>query len=102
MGKQKLFLGVFAGAVAGGLVSLINRDTRDYTKQKMSDVKERSGYYVKNPSDAVQTARTKFDSFNKKFANGTESALKALDQVENTLDKYADKKQKKLEDPNNN
>lgn len=95
MGKQKLFIGVIAGAIAGGLVSLFNRDTRGYTKQKMSDVKNRSGYYMKNPSEAVQKARTNFDSFNQKFNSGAESALKTLDQVENSLDKYVNKRQGK-------
>ncbi|WP_174615944.1 YtxH domain-containing protein [Virgibacillus ihumii] len=101
MGKQKLFIGVIAGAIAGGLVSLFNRDTRDYTKHKMGVVKDRSGYYAKHPSDAVKTARIRFDSFNKKLTSGTENALKALDQVESSLDKYVNKKQenqKQLDD----
>ncbi|MGP4108187.1 YtxH domain-containing protein [Virgibacillus sp. L01] len=97
MGKRNVLFGVLMGAIVGGLVSLFNNDARNYTKLKMNYAKNRSGYYMKHPSEAVRSARDSFDKFNKEFSSGAENAINALEQVENTLDKFANKDQKDLE-----
>lgn len=97
MGKRNLLLGVFIGAILGGLVSLFDNESRQYTKRKMSYAKNRSSYYVKHPSDAIRTAKNTFDQFNKEFSSGAESAINALEQVEDTLDKFTKKDQQNLE-----
>jgi gas vesicle protein len=91
MGKRKLIISVITGAAVGGAVALFDKETRTYTKQKLSDVKTNSSYLLRNPSEAVHNVRIAFDTFNKNFASGAENAINALEQVENSLDKFADK-----------
>ena len=91
MGKRKLFLGVAIGAAAGGLVTLFDKETREYTKEKFNACKSSSSYFIQNPSKAVHNVRTAFDAFNKNFASGAESTINALEQVENTLEKVTNK-----------
>ncbi|MFC4556804.1 YtxH domain-containing protein [Virgibacillus kekensis] len=102
MAKRKLCLGVFLGAILGGLVSLLDSDTRYYTKRKMNVAKSQSSYFMKNPSEGVRKLRKGFDTFNKKFSSSTESTLKMLEQAEETLDKFAKKSDAKLEGEANN
>lgn len=96
MGKRNLFIGLFSGAVVGGLISLFSSDARYYTKGKMKGMKQQSNYYVKHPSDAVRNVRDTFNKFNREFSSGAESAISALEQVEETLDKFTKKDQKNL------
>jgi gas vesicle protein len=88
MGKRNLLIGVITGAVVGGAVSLFNRETRDYVKTKCDEAKTSSSYYVKNPSEAIQKAKVKVDSFNRTFSSGADNALNALEQVGDTLEQF--------------
>ncbi|TFJ91354.1 YtxH domain-containing protein [Lentibacillus salicampi] len=100
MGKQKLCLGLLIGTIAGGLLSLLDRDARSYAKGKMSDVKNGSSYYIKRPSEAVKGVKDAFGRFNTQFTNGADNAINALEQVENTLDQFTNKSDR--EELNNN
>ncbi|MBR7795231.1 MAG: YtxH domain-containing protein [Bacillota bacterium] len=91
MGKRKLFLGVMIGATVGGLVTLFDKDTRSYSKEKLSTAKSGTSYLMKHPSEAVHSIRTAFDTFNRNFTTGAEKTIDALEQVEATLDKVANK-----------
>ncbi|PAV28101.1 hypothetical protein CIL05_18510 [Virgibacillus profundi] len=91
MGKRRLFLGVAIGAAAGGLVTLFDKDTRDYTKEKLNAAKSGSTYFIQNPSEAIHNMRNAFDKFNQNFSSGAESAINALEQVEDTLEKVTNK-----------
>jgi len=91
MGKRKLIIGVAAGAIIGGVVSLIDKDTRAYVKAKCNEAKDSSAYYVKNPSEAINKARNTVDSFNRSFASGADNAINALEQVGDTLEKLTKK-----------
>ncbi|GAA0441279.1 hypothetical protein GCM10008983_17970 [Lentibacillus halophilus] len=90
MGKQKLCLGMIIGTIAGGLLSLLDRDARNYTKEKLADAKYESSYYVKHPSAAVKRTKNKFDRLNTQLSASTNNAINALEQVENTLDQFTD------------
>ncbi|MCG1028053.1 YtxH domain-containing protein [Virgibacillus halodenitrificans] len=93
MAKRRLFTGMLVGAVAGGLAALFDRETREYTKGKLKNVKAGSSYLIKNPSDAVHKVRVAFDEFNTKITSSSESAINALEQVESTLEKYTNKEE---------
>ncbi|GAB4074423.1 hypothetical protein GCM10028778_19260 [Barrientosiimonas marina] len=88
MGKQKLCAGLIIGAIAGGLLSLLSRESRDYAKLKMGDVKNGSSFYVKRPSEAVRTAKSAFERFNAALSRNTDGAINALEQVEDTLNQF--------------
>lgn len=85
MGKRKLLIGVIAGAVTGGIVTLLDKETRDYAKSKLTNVKSNSSIAFRNPSEAVHQLQATFDAFSEKFTNGAESAINILDQIQNTL-----------------
>ncbi|RYG73273.1 YtxH domain-containing protein [Lentibacillus lipolyticus] len=96
MGKRKLCLGLIIGSLAGGLLSLLDRDARDYAKGKMADVKNDSSYYMTHPSAAVQRAKDSFNQLNAQFTAGADNAINALEQVENTLEQFTGGETKKL------
>ncbi|HLR61444.1 MAG TPA: YtxH domain-containing protein [Lentibacillus sp.] len=91
MGKRKLCLGLLIGTIAGGILSLLDRDARNYAKSKMTDVKSGSSYYMKRPSEAVKGAKDAFDRFNTTFTKGADNAINALEQVEGTLEQFTNK-----------
>lgn len=95
MGKRKLFIGMAAGAIAGGLAALLDKETRVYTKNKLSQAKEKSGQLVKNPSETVRDMRLAFDQLSQNVTVNIQKAVNTLDQVEQSLDKVS---KKKLED----
>lgn len=91
MGKRKLCFGLIIGTIAGGLLSLIDRDARGYATAKMSAFKKDSSYYIKRPSEAVKNAKNTFDRFNTAFTRGADNAINALEQVETSLEKFTNK-----------
>lgn len=95
MGKQKLCLGVIAGAIAGGLVALYDRETRFYTKGKLQHVKTTTNYYLKHPSEAIRNAKDTCNQFNESFAHNADNAINALEQVEDTIGKISKKEEPK-------
>lgn len=92
MGRRKLCTGIILGAVVGGLISLIDKDTRMYAKNKLSTTTNHTKYYLRNPSKAVRNARISFNEFSENFKSGAESTINALEQIEETLDKVIKKK----------
>lgn len=91
MGKRKLYTGIVLGAVVGGIISLMNKDARQYAKSKLHQTMQGTKYYVKHPSEAVRNARVTFDQFNQKFSSGAASTINTLEQIEDTLDKVIQK-----------
>lgn len=91
MGKRKLCTSMLVGAVIGGLIALRHPEVRRYTKRKLSDAKAKTGDLIKNPSEAVYHTRVAFDQFSHQFTSGAESAINALEQIEETLEKVSKK-----------
>ncbi|ALX48975.1 hypothetical protein [Lentibacillus amyloliquefaciens] len=100
MGKQKLCLGLLIGTITGGLLSLIDRDVRNYATEQMTTLKSGSSYYVKRPSEAVKNAKDAFDRLNTTFTKNTDSAITAIEQVESSLERFTNKSDR--EELNNN
>ncbi|WP_337019238.1 YtxH domain-containing protein [Oceanobacillus massiliensis] len=95
MGKRKLLMGITLGAIVGGATALFDREAREYAKDKLTAAKSNSSYFMSHPSEAVHNLRDAFDQFNQTFADGAANAINALEQVETTLDKVANKKEVK-------
>lgn len=91
MGKQKLWTGVLLGAVAGGLVSLFNKETRYYTKKQLQQAKNIAGFVVQNPADFGRMAKDATNHLNEKFNTNADNAINALEQAEETWDKLRKK-----------
>ncbi|MGM8363876.1 YtxH domain-containing protein [Virgibacillus sp. W0181] len=87
MGKRNLCTGLLIGAVVGGLVSLLNKDTRNYTKNKWDSTKTTASYYFSNPTEAVRNVKQSVDQLNSAVSQEAQNAINALEQVENTLAK---------------
>ncbi|HLR75826.1 MAG TPA: YtxH domain-containing protein [Virgibacillus sp.] len=86
MGKRKLIIGVIVGAVAGGLTTLFDSDTRAYTKAKVSQVKTKSSDLMKNPSQTVGDIRNTFDQINENVSGTLQKAINTLDDIEESLE----------------
>lgn len=91
MGKRKLLIGMLAGAVAGGLATLVDSETRNYTKEKLLTAKDKTGVVVSNPSQAVQEARFAINRMNDSVSGTMTKAINTLDQVEGSLDRVTNK-----------
>lgn len=97
MAKKTLYKGIIFGAMIGGLSTLCKKDVRDYAKTKLVSTKDKTCFYMKNPSKAIRDVRMTIDQLNENLTEGAESTLNALEQIENTLDSVIkDKQDQKL------
>jgi len=88
MGKRTLWTGIITGAVVGGLVTLFNQETRKYVKDSAETVYNQANYYVQHPNDGVNKVRQGVESVNRFVSDNTDSAMNALSQADNALQKF--------------
>ena len=86
MSNRKLFRGIVIGAVVGGLVTLLDRETRTYTLEKLKDTQSKTSYYVKNPSVAIHGLRENYQQFSEQLVSGVNSTIQMLGQLQEILD----------------
>ncbi|SET37759.1 hypothetical protein SAMN05216389_11011 [Oceanobacillus limi] len=94
MGRRRLLTSIAIGAAVGGITALVDRDTREYTKDKLHAAKVKTTYCMKHPSESLHNARVAFDRFNQAFSYQIENAANALEQVENTVEKVSNSNKK--------
>ncbi|MDC3418170.1 hypothetical protein [Aquibacillus salsiterrae] len=86
MKNKKVVKSMLIGAVVGGIVAMIDRQTRteliDNVKASYSGTK----YYIEHPSTAVRRFRQGYDDFANYLSVGVNSTIKMLTQIEETLD----------------
>src|SRR5699024_3182660 len=87
MGKKTLLSSIAVGAVGGGLVSLFNKETRDYVVDKGSQAKDQAHYYINHPDEAVENLRSTIINLTDRIDDNRTGALNAVEQVENTVGK---------------
>lgn len=87
MGKKTLLSSIAVGAVVGGLVSLFNKETRDYVVDKGGQTIDQANYYVNHPNEAVENLKSTVINVTSMIEDNKTGALNALDQVENTVGK---------------
>src|SRR5699024_12399747 len=85
MGKKTLLSSIAVGAVGGGLVSLFNKETRDYVVDKGSQAKDQANNYINHPNEAVENLKRTVINVTRMIEDNNTGALHALDQVENTV-----------------
>lgn len=87
MGKKTLFSSIAIGAVVGGALSLFNKETRSYVKQKSSEAADQASYYAQHPNEAISNLKQTVTDVTSKIEENKTGALNTLDQVENTIGK---------------
>ncbi|RLL40365.1 YtxH domain-containing protein [Oceanobacillus piezotolerans] len=96
MGRRRLVSGMVIGATVGSIIALLDKDTRDYAKDRLEVAKERSSYYIQHPSEAIENIRESVDRMNQTIASGADNAINALEQVEGTIEKFTNKNHQEL------
>lgn len=96
MGKRNLLTGVLLGAIAGGVVSLISKATRNYVTEQISLGKAQMGYIVQNPTQSIQKIQTTLIETAESAAKSLDGTLNAVDQVESTINEIRKEDRKKL------
>lgn len=86
-GKRTFWTSIVAGACIGGLLSLLNKDARDYSKKMLQHTGEAVRYYSTNPDVTVEKVKNAVESISNLVNENTGSALNAIEQVENTVNK---------------
>lgn len=87
MGKRKLITGIIVGASVGGLVTLFNKDAREYAKEGLSELKVKTSDYVDNPSLAIHKVKDTVQTISTLVDDNTDGAINAIEQVEKTVNK---------------
>lgn len=88
MGKSKLWTGIIVGASIGGLVSLFNKDTREYVKESSTKAMDKAQYYTTNPDIAVTQVKQTVSKVNQVVSSNSKSAMNVLDQIEGSVQKF--------------
>lgn len=88
MGRRRLITGMVVGATVGTVVALLDRETRDYAKSQLEVAKTNGSYLVKHPSEAIEKFRNTVDEWNHAISSGADNAINALEQVEDTINKF--------------
>lgn len=87
-GKRTFWSSIIAGAVAGGLLSLLNRNAREYSKNLMQQTGQTVSYFAKNPKETVQLAKGAVETVSSFVDRNSTSTLNAIEQVEKTVDRF--------------
>lgn len=87
-GKRTFWASIIAGACVGGLLSLLNKDARNYSKSVVKQTGETITHYTKHPDETVQKVKQSVQSVNDFVSHNSSSALSALEQVETTVNKF--------------
>jgi len=92
MEKRKLFSRIIIGAMIGASTALLDKDVRNFTKKRLIDAKNKTSYFIKNPSKTVGELRTKLNTLNDTLSGRAGQAIDTLEQLEQMLEKFIDKK----------
>lgn len=87
MGKRRIISHIVIGAIVGAVISLFNKETRTYAKDKITVLKDQINDVKEHPDKAVRTLRTAVEKVNHSLASSAENVLQTLDKVEDKLDK---------------
>ena len=88
MGKRKLVTGIIAGAAIGGIISLVNRETRNYAKEELTQIKDKVVTCVEDPSSAIEQVKEAVQCASTFVENNVDGAINTLEQVESTVNKF--------------
>ncbi len=87
---NKLIKGVAAGAIIGGALMMLDRETRQYVTGRSKTCVSSCRNVAQHPSEAIYTLRTKYESFSDKLNSGIDQAIELLNKVESALNKIGE------------
>src|SRR5690625_1221448 len=96
MGKRNLITGAVLGAIAGGLISLISKDTRNYVSEQISLGKDQMWYIVQNPTQSIRNIQSNIIETAEREARSLDRAHNAVDQIKSTINDIRKEDQQKL------
>lgn len=102
MAQNKMLKGLAIGAVAGMVLSLIDRPTRTQTMDCLKQSGNHAKEFAKNPSHAIHELRIRYEHWSSTLDNRIKGVLHTLDQMEGYLEKVEDtddEPSKQLEGP---
>ncbi|MCP1156952.1 YtxH domain-containing protein [Bacillus infantis] len=82
MGKTKLLQGMLLGAIAGGALSLFDKETRRAVLETSRKTAGSAAYYIKNPSKAVESVKQTAGSIRTTIEQVTEDVAFITEKVE--------------------
>jgi methyl-accepting chemotaxis protein len=82
MGKTKLLQGMLLGALAGGALSLFDKETRRTVLETSRKTAGSAAYYIKNPSKAAESVKQTASSIRTTIEQVTEDVTFITEKVE--------------------
>lgn len=91
MEKRKLLFGFVIGAIIGASVTILDKDVRNFTKNRLISAKDKTNHIVKNPSKTVADVRMKLNNISETLSHRAGQAIHTLEKLEQTLDQFTRK-----------
>ncbi|MFC0522121.1 YtxH domain-containing protein [Pontibacillus salicampi] len=91
MARNKMLTGVAVGALAGALVSLFDKTTREDTTKCLKQMGTHTQGYIDNPSQAFHDLRSQYERATSTIDNSTKQAVSFLNKMEGYLNKLEEK-----------
>ncbi|GAB2534579.1 hypothetical protein [Gracilibacillus alcaliphilus] len=93
MSKEKIIKGMIAGAIVGGLLTLTNRETRNYVKQGLQQCGNRVSFYMHHPTEAIHQLNVQYDYYSKQVSSSLTAVLEILNQLQDATNKLTERDQ---------
>jgi gas vesicle protein len=90
MGQSKLVKGVLAGAAIGGVLMLLDKETRGYMGEKSRAAGTKCKGYMTQPSELIHSVRINYEYMSKQLNKGVEDLLEILRKTEEILNKVGE------------
>ncbi|MBA2176444.1 YtxH domain-containing protein [Halobacillus locisalis] len=90
MGQHKLWKGVMYGAIVGGALMLLDKETRSYVGDKSRSAGTKCKGYIQHPSEAIHSLRMNYEYMSKQLNKGVEELLELLSKAEDMLNKVGE------------
>ena len=82
MAKSKLIPAVLLGALAGAVLSMLDKNTREHTIETSKKMKETVTYYAQNRDELVRLVETKVDQAQSVYASTQDNLTSIMEKVE--------------------
>ncbi|WP_182201471.1 hypothetical protein [Paraliobacillus salinarum] len=92
MKKNLLAKGMIVGAVVGGALTLLDRDTRMSVKGKLKNVNQKTTFFMTHPSDFVSEVRNQYETVSRTMLDGFDTAIALISKFEKTVEQIEEKR----------